>query len=347
MATVVSTTVKTELEVEETTISSKKEETWREKLFTHEDPYHFHKVVGLLVLISIAVRFFMVGERDMGFASHPHLTYPTLMLHFLLNASSMIFKIPARRIKDGGRIWPEYRLHAAVFAIRSMVTILIYHIEREYNLAPNYDLNFAIVIGGMLAADLASWSVGSKYQSRSVRDLDSHPLAKFFFSFMQFNANAGLLFGLRRFTLPFLIIFVTQTTPFMATLRRKNIFMSNFGGAFIYGAMLFYSAVLTQMDYINASPRTFAVVRTLGQLAALQRMTPLPALLAPLQNKYVVWTTMFLLLRTLRPHIDKIPVDTFKVVWAATFVCCLALGIYKTRKALNEDKKLKDKIKSV
>jgi hypothetical protein len=319
-----------------------KEETWRQKLFTHEDPYQFHKFFGMLALISIAVRFTMVGAGDMGFASHPHLTYPTLLVHLMLNASSFIFKIPARRIKDGGRIWPEYRLHAAVFAIRSMVTILIYHLERQYNWEPNYDLNYGIILGGMLAADLASWSVGTKYNSRSVRDLDTHPAAKFFFSFMQFNANAGLLFGLRRFTLPFLIIFVTQTTPFMATLRRKHIFTSNFGGAFIYGAMLAYSAVLTQLDYFNAGSRTFAIVRTLGQFAALQRMTPLPAFMAPLQNKYVVWTCTFLLLRTLRPHIDDIPVRTFTAVWAASFCCCLALGYYKVQKEQG-----KAKIKSV
>jgi hypothetical protein len=318
-----------------------KVQTWKEKLITHEDAYHHHKILGVTVLIMMFVRFCMVGEGDMGFASHPNWTYPTLLVHFLLNASSLHFKIPKRRIKDGGRIWPEYRLHAAVFAIRSMVTILIYHVEKEYNLEPNYNLNYFIIIGGMLAADAASWLVGDKYNSRSVRDLDSHPAAKFFFSFIQFNANAGLLFGLRRFTLPFLIIFVTQTTPFVATLRRKNMFNSNWGGAFVYGAMLAFSAVIVQIDYINAGPRTFAVVRTLGQIAALQRMTPLPKALAPLQNKYVVWTCAFLLIRSLRPHFDDIPVAYFKLAWAVTFLACLFLGYYKTQKELKEKAKIK------
>ena len=320
---------------------SSKIETWKEKLITHEDAFHHHKILGVLVLIIFFVRFCMVGEGDMGFASHPNWTYPTLMVHFLLNASSLQFKIPKSRIKDGGRIWPEYRLHAAVFAIRSMVTILIYKLERDYNLAPNYNLNYYIVIGGMLAADAASWSVGAKYNSRSVRDLDTHPAVKFFFSFMQFGAHAGLLFGIRRCTGPFMIIFVTQTTPFVATLRRKNIFTSNWGGAFIYGAMLASGAAIVQMEYYNAGPRTFAAVRTFGQIAALQRMAPLPKAFAPLQNKYVVWTCAFLLIRSLRPHFDDIPVAYFKLAWAVTFLACLFLGYYKTQKELKEKAKIK------
>lgn len=221
---------------------------------THDDAYHHHKIIGLLALISIMVRFFMVGEGDMGFASHPNWTYPSLHVHFLLNISSFQFKIPIRRINDGGRIWPVYRLHAACFAMRSMILILLYHVERQYHLKPNYNISFFIIIATMLAADASSWSVGSKYQSRSVRDLDAPPVVKFFFSYMQFNGNAGLLFGLRRSSAPFMLIFITQTTPFLATLRRKNIFTSNFGGAFIYGAMLVCSACIVQMDYLNAVP---------------------------------------------------------------------------------------------
>jgi hypothetical protein len=62
-----------------------------------------------------------------------------------------------------GSIWPEYRLHAAVFAMRSMVTILLYHYERSHFLAPNYNYNYYIAMGGMMAADVASYSVSIRF----------------------------------------------------------------------------------------------------------------------------------------------------------------------------------------
>jgi hypothetical protein len=88
-------------------------QVWKEKLITHEDAYHSHKILGVLVLAIIIWRFAMVlvdFDSDMGFESHPNWTFPTLLVHIALNLSSLQFKIPKQRIKDGGRIWPEYRL---------------------------------------------------------------------------------------------------------------------------------------------------------------------------------------------------------------------------------------------
>jgi hypothetical protein len=319
-------------------------ETWREKLITKEDYMHHHKVLGIIVFVMFIVRFALVGaESDMGFKSYPQYTIPTILIHFLLNASSFQFVIPKKRIKNGSRIWPEYRLHAAVFAIRSMILILYYHYEMTYQLPPNYYVNYMIQIGGMIAADLASYSVSDKYQSRSVRDLDAHPAMKFFFSYMQFNAHAGILYGLRRCTLPFMIIFVTQLTPFVATLYRKQIIHTDsVAGVILYAGFLLYGATYVQLDYIHDSNKTFAIVRGLGQIAALQRMTPLPFSKHPMiqfvQNKYVVWTTTFLLLQYIRAHVDEISEWTFKMIWACTFVLCLLLGYYKTTTALREKK---------
>ena len=325
--------------------------TWREKLITHEDYMHHHKILGIIVLIMLVVRFCLVGQDyDMGFKSHPQFTVPTILIHFLLNASSFQFVIPNKRIKNGSRIWPEYRLHAAVFAIRSMILILIYHYEKVNHLAPNYYINYLIQIGGMIAADTASYSVSEKYQSRSVRDLDTHPAVKFFFSFMQYNAHAGILYGLRRCTLPFVIIFVTQLTPFVATLYRKQIInRDSILGVILYGSFLIYGAIYVQLDYINDSPKTFAIVRGMGQVAALQRMTPLPSnpIFKFIQNKYVVWTTTFVVIQYIRAHVDEISEGACKMFWGITFVLCLMLGYYKTVKALREKKNEAVKIKSV
>lgn len=241
---------------------------------------------------------------------------------------------------------PEYRLHAACFALRSMACIALYHVERQRGWQPNYSLNYAILMACMAAADLSSWSVGAEHRSRSVRDLNgAHPALQFFFSFAQFQAGAGLLYGLRRCTLPYLVLVVVQTTPFVATLRRKNLFTSNGAGAGLYGGMLVLSAAIVQGDYLRAGGRTALVVRTVAQMAALQRTTPLPDSFRAVQNKYVVWTCMFWLLRHWRARQDEMPVGCLKAAWATTFLMCLALGYCKTRMRLSENSH--KKIKSV
>ena len=183
--------------------------TWKEALVTAEDKFHLHKVAGILCLGSMAFRFYCaaassssssvrwrINASDMGFVSHPQqLSWPTLALHAALPFSSFQFRIPTRRIKDGGRIWPEYRLHAAVFSWRSIVLMALYQWEKQHARQPNYICNYFILMGGMLAADASSWWVGRPFQSQSVRGLDTHPAIKGFFSFMQFNTSAGLVRG--------------------------------------------------------------------------------------------------------------------------------------------------------
>jgi len=118
---------------------------------------------------------------------------------------------------------PEYRLHALVFLSRSLAILWLYHYERVHNIQdPLYTANFAIVMLTLLAADVSSWSVGQDNHSDSIRDLDAHPAVNFFFSFMQFGATSGCIYGLRRFSLVFYFTSILQFTPLLMTLRRKS-----------------------------------------------------------------------------------------------------------------------------
>ena len=56
----------------------------------------------------------------------------SLLPHALLSASSLIFRIPKRRIKEGSRIWPEYRLHSIVFAYRSVACMAVTWAEARW-----------------------------------------------------------------------------------------------------------------------------------------------------------------------------------------------------------------------
>ena len=96
------------------------------KLFTEEDKYNTHKILGLLALTSYIYRYCYVlpttGKLGMG---HDYLTYFTLALHMLLSCSSFIFHVLKYRIVENPLIiYEEYRLHAIVFTFRGVFVAL-------------------------------------------------------------------------------------------------------------------------------------------------------------------------------------------------------------------------------
>jgi hypothetical protein len=305
---------------------------WKKQLITHEDPGHFHKILGITCLISYMWRLSMMGPTDMGFQSYTSLTIPTFILHWSLTLSSFIFKIPSKRIKSGDRIWPEYRLHALVFLSRSLMLDCVYYYEQYYNLPPNYDANFIVVILTLLAADASSWSV--EHRSGSIRDLDTNPAVKFFFSMMQFGATSACLYGLRRFSLMFYMAFVVQVNPFLMTLRRKNL-LSKTTVITLYGIMLAVSFRVAFYEFSVNEPNGFNSYWCHGIIensATLLRLGPRIPIIRYIQdNKYMMWISLGLLLRYIRPYFDaKDPLPTNIWIIVIMFrVATISLGLWK------------------
>jgi hypothetical protein len=173
---------------------------------------HVHKTLGLACLASFVWRISQCLDfkADMGFRSYPHLTVPTILLHLALSLSALEFKIPAVRIKEGTRIWPEYRLHSIVFATRSLAAMALYWYEDRTQQQPYYPASAFIVLATIAAADCATAS--QTYQSKSIRDLDTSPAVRYFFSMCQFYATTGVLFGIRRSSMQFVNVFVMQAS---------------------------------------------------------------------------------------------------------------------------------------
>lgn len=215
-----------------------------QKLFTKEDYPHkifgIHKLLGIACLLHFIFRFAVVFvSSDMWFTSS--LQTPMFLgLHALLSLSSIIFKIPKKRIVEGSRIWPEYRLHSIIFACRSLACMALIWAEQRYQLAPAYEWNAIIVLGTLVAADVATWSVEETSRSSTIRDLDAPPAMQFFFSVMQFHATAGCLLGVRRYATQFVYVWIVQFTAFLMTLRRKNL-APHTPLVFTYGFMLAYA----------------------------------------------------------------------------------------------------------
>lgn len=302
---------------------------WKKALVTKEDNLFSHKVLGVLVVLSFGFRLSQFSS-DMAFPAHPGWTLPTLALHWMLTASSFQFKIPQRRIRDGGRVWPQYRWHSLIFTTRCILILALYWYEQRHGLEPNYDANFFIVLLGLVAADCVNYAVGEEFCSNTMRELDGPAAVKFIYSAALFHVTVFFIMGLRFYAVPFYGLVPIQMTPFVGTLRRKRVMTSDFLGAFIFGSIL-VGGFATQAYYYHRAggERMHLFGRSIALLAAFLRLSPLPYFCYPLQNKYFIWTLMYLIVRQVRPVIGDLNVVKLRLLVLALIASLAVSGYIK------------------
>ena len=98
------------------------------KLITHHDPFHVHKILGILSVLSFLYRYAWVYPTtgELGFTMNdatPHawraFNWISITVHTLLAVSSIVFVVPRKRIPSKPMvIYEEYRQHAIVFSLR-------------------------------------------------------------------------------------------------------------------------------------------------------------------------------------------------------------------------------------
>ena len=271
----------------------------RKGLFTHEDVFNFHKMLGFACLISYAVRFAKTGDRDMGFSSSS-MTLVSIVLHMTLSVSSLIFKIPTKRTLSHYRIWPEYRLHSIVFAWRSLLTMLLTWVEGRFGLEPMYPLNTLITLLCFSASDYASYCVGEN-ASRSIRDLDVPPVVQFAFSWIQFHGTFNCILGgsARRYSTLFIYVWIIQVNAFLMTVQRKNVLSSGPLLA-IYAFMLSFGYCVISGEMLRVGWPLFLASNAIGNVAAILRMSG--SWLG--SKKYLMWSLVGLFTHFARPTFD-------------------------------------------
>lgn len=289
------------------------QQTIYDKLFTHDDSFNFHKILGFSCLVSFLYRFTQIGEADMNFGPN-YSTLAIILLHLLLNTSSFIFNIPQRRIKDGDRIWPEYRIHSLCFAGRSLACMFLLWCEQMLGVEkPNYLINLLIVLGTCKAADIGS-AIQGEHASKTIRDVKVPEIfpesaMKFLMSALQILGTTHCLVGTRRYTMHVLMVFIIQTTAFVLTLRRKNL-TSNLWVGVLYGFFLLSGVAVSLID--DQYSQELFVTGTIGHLAVILRLGPLHL------DKYVMWSSLGLGLYYLR-YSDTVQV-TNNIYWFIAFV---------------------------
>ena len=91
------------------------------KLKTKEDGYHIHKTLGILSVLSFIYRYGYVYPRqgNLGFDGRA-FDWASIIVHTMLACSSILFRVPAERLKKSPMvIYEEYRQHAILFTVRS------------------------------------------------------------------------------------------------------------------------------------------------------------------------------------------------------------------------------------
>jgi hypothetical protein len=359
----------------QTTTRYRWQPSWTSQLITPEDRFHIHKILGLLVAVSTVFRLSLLfvsrvrsiisgddNDGDMGFRSHPEWTIPTVVLHAALTLTSFQFQLPARRIKSGYRIWPEYRLHSLVFLFRSLVAILlshfclvwaaaaaergtggpVYDVEQCYDSWPPYTY-LILVWSTMGMADLASTAmVPADSASGFCRDLDAPAVTRYFFSVAQCGATAYVLIGQTRYddstsgsscrgacadaALHFVFVLIIQWNAFFMTLQRKNLARRSVLMT-LYGLLLAGGIITARVPPLT---------KTVVHVAALLRIGPrgwwLPGPLRLVQdNKYVLWTLIYLMYVHAAGPIIRHLAWLVPILDGVTLVPVLWLGYYKHR----------------
>lgn len=302
-----------------------------QKLLTSKEEVHIlhaHKILGFTALASFLYRFANIGERDGNFG--PNIgTLVFIFHHLFLNVSSFVFKIPQRRIRDGGyRIWPEFRIHSLVFASRGLAFMLLIWYEQTMRVEkPYYFMDLAIVVMTMLGADYGSWLQGV-LRSNTIRGTSySDPYGTWWASEMQLGLTGLCLIGMRRYSVHLGAVMIVQCNSFLMTLRRKNVASHEVLTA-IYGALLLAGLLIAVVD--GDYNDCLLAGGTFGSIAVLLRMGPLHL------NKYVLWTMLFCIICAVRHYTGaEIKDNRF---WAGAYIvtkaCGTALGLKKRKETM-------------
>ena len=199
-------------------------------LITTHDPFHVHKLFGLMCLLNYLLRIYYLFLYGTAFPSHePEIqAICSVIIHGALSMSSLLLPLPTKRNFSSPMIWPEFRLHSITFAMRHVIATS----ATLYNLWPKQSLLDAsvkvILIFGTIK--IASW-ITDQYGDREKRTTNSMPYPRWISQDMQngvknlyaraqFGATKTILFGDP--TLSYFPLFGIQMAPLLMTLVRKG-----------------------------------------------------------------------------------------------------------------------------
>lgn len=256
------------------------------KLVTPEDSTHIHKFLGIAVMVHYFYRMYLFLTTGSMQFDNSVSTFLAIVLHSVLSLSSMIFHIPSFRIKSGPMIYPEFRLHSIVFAMRSLVVMLLMYVARRYDMVWPLYLRGLVVIVTMVLADLITRSF--KEQGTTMRGMpfpeyvpeNIRDALNAFYSISQLCATAQVMFSYR-LDEAFLVLFPIQIAAFLMTCVRKSIISA--------GAWHFYYALALGLNYVCCPFLRSTVATPVGVFFPVTFASIYIRFCMPRVNKYIIW----------------------------------------------------------
>lgn len=96
------------------------------KLVTTHDVLHVHKLLGIACVLHFLYRYAWLWPTT-GALGMRVSNWRLVFMHLMLSTSSLMFKVPAARIRSQPTtIWKEYQLHAILFTSRCVVAFLLW-----------------------------------------------------------------------------------------------------------------------------------------------------------------------------------------------------------------------------
>lgn len=259
------------------------------KLVTKEDPFHVHKIIGIVCLLNYGYRYYLLiryGSMDLN------NSYAALLMvyHAILSGSSVVFHIPSIRNPKAPMIYPEYRLHSILFVMRSVVCYFLTFFGHsiEYKIAVCYLT--------MLLADAvtARYKSPDSLMNTTMRNMpfdtrigeEEQQQIILMQSSQQIGATLYMLGNLDSCFSP---MFAIQIAAFLMTMVRKSIIDSNmwhivYNIALWMNALCFYSLPI---GYLIAEVALFQVL----YYWRFSNMKDRPRMIVG--NKYIGWTIVF------------------------------------------------------
>jgi len=254
------------------------------KLVTKEDPYMLHKFLGTFVLIHYVYRYYLLFRYNDMFLMNP-TGMNCIYIHGLLSISSLIFHIPSIRNPKSPMIYPEFRAHSILFALRSVVCcILHYH---QYPIYYNIGVNYIT----MLNADVITYVYNPDGKNgKTMRNMpfddniskEEQDSVTFMHSSMQIGATTFMLSTMDSAFSP---MFSIQLAAFLMTLVRKNIISSRswhilYAFSLWINVFIFLTPKVT-IDLIIAESSMYFIYKNVFFKYRL--------------NKYYAWSILYLL----------------------------------------------------
>lgn len=255
------------------------------KLSTYEDPDFIHKSLGISSLISFIYRYGYVYPKTgtLGFTG-TYMDWVTMAIHTCLAFSSILFRVPEKRIDHKPMvIYEEYRQHAMVFSARCTS---VFACAILYPDSPRWFVPTVVCLHHMMADRITAKHGTGSTAVRANSDKPGSQVPDYYkkigllYSFYQFLAVAShILPNPLLADLAYNAIIAIQSSAFMMTLYRKRIIRGR-THVVVYSSCLLLSA--------------FHILRLIGWAAyilvlcafALRVNVP-----RGYNNKYFIWIT--------------------------------------------------------